>query len=222
MKSGIVENTGASSKCMYNDSSLEITGGKIVVSGDDSIGVYNSDKATKCIINAVEVLVEAEVIDNYEQIKNTDEFKAELEQMKSSYGIYNNSGINVDIQTATITVERLKGVGIFNAGSGSIILGKLDEQLNSASPIIYAIADNTTAMVNSGNGGISYFDGRFSTLGSIKEVISTVLEGYEIVEEVGENVVSSFLELIEATEIGDSNDLDGEEDDNKGDGSEIQ
>ena len=201
MKSGIIETTGTSSKCIYNDASLEITGGNIVVSGDDSIGIYNSDKATSCTMENVEILVESEVIENYELIKNTTEFKAELEQMKPSYGVYNNSKINVEIQTATIKVERLKGVGILNKLDGSITLGIEDSEVSVASPIVYAISDNTTAIVNSGNGHINFFDGRLSTLSSIKDVISKVLENYEIVEEIGESIVNTTLKLIEVVEV---------------------
>ena len=207
MQGGIIEVTGTSNRCIYNDSVLEISGGKIIVSGDDSIGIYNLDKATKCTMKDVEILVEAETIENYELIKNTDEFKQELEQMKPSYGIYNNSTINVEIQTATITVERLKGVGMINKIAGSITLGIEDEEVNSASPVIYAISDNTTAIINSEEGQINFFDGRLSTLSSIKNVITKVLDNYEIVEEVGKSVINSILKLIETETAGTVEDI---------------
>ena len=143
-----------------------------------------------------EITVEADEIENYELIKNTNEFKAELEQMKPSYGVYNNSNKEVQIKTATIKVERLKGVGIINKSEGTITLGTEDDTLNNASPIIYAIADNVSAIVNSDKGSINFFDGRFVTLNSIKNLITKVLTGHMIDEDVGEKVINSTLKLI--------------------------
>ena len=212
MQGGIIEVTGTSNKCIYNDSILEITGGKIIVSGDDSIGIYNLDKATNCTMKDVEILVEAEVIENYNLIKNTNEFKSELEKMKPSYGIYNDSEIDVNIEKATIKVERLKGVGILNNSIGSIVLGKNDETLNLATPIIYAISDNTTAIINTKApsadsadsvttkekyGNIKFYDGTMSTLVSIKDVVTVILDKHEIVENKGNSVINTILKIIE-------------------------
>jgi len=65
---GTIITTAKNGKAINNDANLEITGGKITVASEDAIGVYNSDKATKCTIQNAEILLEAEVIDNYEEI----------------------------------------------------------------------------------------------------------------------------------------------------------
>ena len=216
---GIIEITGFGSKAIYNNSEVVFEENsnkniipKVVVSGDDGIGIYNSKDSTKCDIKSGEFIVEAEVIENYDLIKNTNEFKSELEKMKPSYGIYNDSEIDVNIEKATIKVERLKGVGILNNSIGSIVLGKNDETLNLATPIIYAISDNTTAIINtkapSANsadsiatnekyGNIKFYDGTMSTLVSIKNVVTVILDKHEIVENKGNSVINTILKIIE-------------------------
>ena len=210
---GIIEITGFGSKAIYNNSNVIFEENsntniipKVIVSGDDSIGIYNSKEATKCDIKSGEIIVEAEVIENYDLIKNTDEFKSELEKMKPSYGIYNDSKIDVNIEKATIKVERLKGVGILNNSTGSIVLGKDDGELNLATPVIYAISDNTTAIINvkapdeastEDYGNIKFYDGTMSTLVSIKDVITIVLDNHEIVENKGDSVINTILKVIE-------------------------
>jgi len=172
---------------------------KIIVASDDSIGLYNSTDAKICNINSVEIILEAEEIENYELIKNTDEFKEELEQMKPSYGIYNDSDIEVNIMEVIIKVERLKGIGILNNLEGSIILGTNDETLDTSLPIIYAISDNTTAIVNKNveKGKIKYYDGAINTTVSIKNIITEILENSEIVENIGKEVINTTLKIIE-------------------------
>jgi len=216
MNGGIIETIGFGSKGIYNNSEVEILKNEdeeiipnIVVSADDCIGIYNSEDATVCNIMSAEITIEAEEIENYEEIKNADEFKAELEEMKSSYGIYNNAEIDVNLEEVVIKVERLKGIGIYNNSAGSIVLGKLDDVVNVATPIIYAIADNTTAIVNvdTESGKIKFYDGTLSTLVSIKALITDVLENYELFENIGENVINTILKEIEKEEekvdIGD-------------------
>ena len=216
---GIIEITGFGSKAIYNNSEVVFEENsnkniipKVVVSGDDGIGIYNSKDSTKCDIKSGEFIVEAEVIENYDLIKNTNEFKSELEKMKPSYGIYNDSEIDVNIEKATIKVERLKGVGILNNSIGSIVLGKNDETLNLATPIIYAISDNTTAIINTKApyansadsiatnekyGNIKFYDGTMSTLVSIKDVVTVILDKHEIVENKGNSVINTILKIIE-------------------------
>ncbi|MBE5805572.1 MAG: hypothetical protein E7313_02485 [Clostridiales bacterium] len=205
MNAGIIETIGFGSKGIYNNSEVEILKNEdeeiipnIVVSADDCIGIYNSEDATVCNIMSAEITIEAEEIENYEEIKNTDEFKAELEEMKLSYGIYNNAEIDVNLEEVVIKVERLKGIGIYNNSAGSIVLGKLDDVVNVATPIIYAIADNTTAIVNvdTESGKIKFYDGTLSTLVSIKSIITDILENYEIFESIGENVINTILKEI--------------------------
>ena len=216
---GIIEITGFGSKAIYNNSEVVFEENsnkniipKVVVSGDDGIGIYNSKDSTKCDIKSGEFIVEAEVIENYDLIKNTNEFKSELEKMKPSYGIYNDSEIDVNIEKATIKVERLKGVGILNNSIGSIVLGKNDETLNLATPVIYAISDNTTAIINTKApsadsadsittkekyGNIKFYDGTMSTLVSIKDVVTVILDKHEIVENKGNSVINTILKIIE-------------------------
>lgn len=175
---------------------------KIVVSDDDSIGIYNSKNATICNIKSGEILIEAEVIENYDLIKNTDEFKEQLQQTKPSYGIYNDSNITVNIEGLTMKVERLMAIGIQNNAEGSIVLGNLEDELNLANPIVYAINDNTTAITNTNisKGRIKFYDGSFVTIDSIKNVITDVLENYEIFEDEGSSVIRTILQIIETQE----------------------
>ena len=113
---GIVEVRKSASTGIYNDSELEISDAKVVVADYDATGIYNSDSASICELKGTELTIEAEEIENYELIKNTDQFKAELEEMKPSYGVYNDSkSLNVVIETAVIKAERLKSVAIMNA-----------------------------------------------------------------------------------------------------------
>jgi len=203
IQDGIIETTGFNSKGIYNNSELEITGGKIIVSGDDSIGLYNADETTKCEVENIEILVEAEIIENYDLIKNTDEFKAELEEMKSSYGIYNDTLTNIQIKSGTIIVERLKGIGIRNSEIAQLTLGNKEDAYNEATPIIYAISDNTLAIVNDEDKNevnktiINMYDGKIISLISMKKLITNVLENYEIVEEIGQQVVNTYLRMLE-------------------------
>ena len=139
------------------------------------------------------------MIENYELIKNTNEFKAKLEQIKQSYGIYNKSNNNVNLENIVIKVEKLKSIGVCNDSNGSIIFGKKDEKMILASPIIYAIKDNTLAISNN-NGKIEFYDGTFSTLISVKNVITDVLNNYKINENIGENVINTTLVIIEETD----------------------
>jgi len=173
-----------------------------VVSAEDASGIYNASTATQCTIANAEILVEGEVIDNYDEIKDTDEFIAQLEQMKSSYGIYNNSAINTVIDTTTITVERLKGIGIRNSITGQITLGNNTNAYNATTPIISAIEDHTTAIVNDTEGEqkgvINMYDGKIESKESIKAVITNVLDNYEIIEENVENVINTYLSAVES------------------------
>ena len=219
---GIIEVRKSGSKAIYNDANLKLEKAQIVVADDDSIGIYNSEDSKSCEIDGAEITVEADEIENYELIKNTDEFKAELEQMKPSYGIYNESKKEVQIKTATIKVERLKGVGIINNSEGTITLG-VDESkdgkeidLNTASPIIYAIADNTTALINSKKGKINFYDGRILSTSTIKNIITNVLNNYEIDEEFDSNNICAFLKLIEVEEKSEEkNEVETKVDSNK-------
>lgn len=217
IEDGIIEVTGSGSKAIYNDADLEITGGKVIVSGEDSMGIYNGKKGKTCVIkldkatetnNAPEIIVEAEKIEHYDEIKSTNQFKEQLAQMKPSYGIYNESKEEVQIKTATIKVERLKGVGIINNSEGTITLG-VDESkegkeidLNTASPIIYAVADNTTALINSKEGKINFYDGKILSTSTIKNIITNVLENYEINEEFNSNNIIATLKLLKGIKKG--------------------
>ncbi|HBC84049.1 MAG TPA: hypothetical protein DCZ30_00910 [Clostridiales bacterium] len=203
IKAGTIEVNGDGSKGIYNNSSLVIYNTtdtkttdnckdsvKVIVSSDDSCGIYNSKDSTVCDIKCTDILIKADVIENYESIKNTDEFKAKLEEMKPSYGIYNNSNISVNIEGLTMKVERLKGVGIQNNAEGIINIGKKDEILNESNPIIYATSDNTTAIVNINKqkGKIKFYNGSFITTKSIKNEITDVLENYQVYE-INDNVI---------------------------------
>ena len=86
-----------------------------------------------------------------------------------------------------------------------------DENVSNATPIIYAIADNTTAIVSNKSGNINFYDGRAVTSNSIKNIITKVLTNYEIWEEVNKNVVTTTLKLIE-TDQEDDSDLDDSSD----------
>ena len=202
----IIEIRGDKSKGIYNDSKAVIKSGNIVVSADDSIGVYNSKNAKELNINGdTEISIKSKTIENYELIKNTDQFKEELEQMKPSYGIFNDSSENAILEQATIKVERLKSIGIKNNATGEITLGKEDENYDSATPIIYAISDNTTALQNSKNGKINFYDGRFITQTSIKSLISRILEKYEIIEKFNEKSIVTLLnEIVVNNEMNDN------------------
>ena len=219
---GVIESRGYGSKAIYNDSSVEINGGNIVVAAEDSIGIYNSENANSCVIKNAEILIEAEVITNYEYIKNTNEFKEELAGMKNSYGIYNNSSKSIIIEAGTIKVERLKGVGISNNSNGKIVLGVEDASYNQTSPIIYAIADNTTALVNSNKGEISMFDGRIISLESVKDEITKVLAGYEISEETNSNKVTLSLKEIIVEEQAEEEDIVSTKQETVSDSSEVE
>ena len=197
VKGGIVETRGFGSKAIYNDAKLEVNNAKVNVANDDSMAIYNGSKAMECIIKDAEIVIEEKNIENYELIKNTDEFKAELEQMKPSYGIYNDSNKEVQINTAVIKVERLKGIGICNNSNGIITLGIENDTVNEASPIVYAIADYSKGIVNSEKGIINYYDGKTLTLSSVKDMITNVLRNYRINEDVGEKVINTTLVLIE-------------------------
>ena len=110
-------------------------------------------------------------------------------------------------------------MGILNKINGSVTLGIEDSEVSTATPIVYAISDNTTAIVNSGNGNINFYDGRLSTLSSIKEVITKVLESYELVEEIGENIINATLKVIEVTQAVENS--EAEETDKQGEQMET-
>lgn len=184
-------------KCIYNDSEAEIENAKVIISNYDSIAIYNASNSKTCRINKTEITVEAEEIENYELIKNTNEFKETLNNLKQSYGIYNDSSTEVIIEDATIKIERLKGVGIFNKKDGTITLGKEDNNVSTATPIIYAISDNTTGIINNEKGKINFYDGRIITTSSIKNMITKVLFNHEIYEELNSNIINTTLRLIE-------------------------
>ena len=199
---GIIETTGYSSKGIYNNSYLEVIENtdktvipKVIISGDDSIGIYNSEKSAKCDMKSGEIIIKEEVIENYELIKNSNEFKAELEQKKPSYGIYNKANIEVNLEKVIIKAERLKSIGVCNNSEGAIVFGKNDGTVTQATPIIYAITDYTSAIANINNkkGKIKFYDGTFSTLNSIKELITDVLENYKMSEDSGNNVINTTL-----------------------------
>lgn len=199
---GIFETRNYASKAIYNDSELEIENAKVVVSDYDSIGIYNGKNSKSCIIKETEIFIEAEEIENYELIKNTDQFKEYIDKLKPSYGIYNDSDSEVIIETATIKAERLKSVGIMNNAKGTVTFG-VDEskdgkeiELNNASPIVYAISDNTTAIINNKDGIINFYDGRVLSTSTIKNMIVNVLNNYEIYEELNSNVINTTLRLI--------------------------
>ena len=196
---GIFETRGYGSKTVYNESDIEVEKAKIIVAEDDSIGIYNAKEAKSCLIKETEITIEAEEIANYELIKNTDQFKEELEKMKPSYGIYNDSKVEVVLESGTIKVERLKGVGIINNFEGSITMGKEDDEVNTSTPIIYAISDNTTAIINSDSekGEINFYDGKTITIQSIKNIFTGILKEHYVFEEIGANNVVSYLKKIE-------------------------
>ena len=168
---------------------------KIIVSADGAVGIYNSKEATVCNIKSAEILIKADEIENYETIKNTDEFKAKLEKIKPSYGIYNNSNIPVNIEEIVMKVERLKAIGILNNAEGKIVMGKKDEILTEDSPIIYATSDNTIAIVNANaqKGKVEFYDGSFVTTKSVADQITDVLENYEIFEFVNNGTIKCTL-----------------------------
>ena len=72
---GIIENTGDGSKGIYNNASLDASDIKIIVSSDDSIGIYNGSLSKECSLDEITITLEKENIENYELIKNTNEFK---------------------------------------------------------------------------------------------------------------------------------------------------
>ena len=181
---------------IYNVDALEINGGNIVIDADNAKGIYNAKEATKCNILGGEILVKEKKIDNYDKIKNTEEFKKELAAMKESYGICNDANTNVVLETATLKVERIKGVGILNKSKGSIILGKNDGTYNPSKPIVQAIKDHTTTVVNKGSGEIVMYDGKVSSEFSISNVITKVLEHYELNEENSSSYIITTLKKI--------------------------
>ena len=195
IEGGIIESRGYGSKNLYNSSELEINNAKVIVSEDDAIGIYNAKDSKSCVIKNTEITVEAEQIENYELIKNTKEFLEELEEKKPSYGIYNDSNCEVVFESGTIKVERLKGVGIMNKIDGSITLGKDDDEVSISTPIIYAISDNTTAIVNSDSekGEIKFYDGKTLTIQSIKNIFTALLKKHHVFEEVAGNNIASYL-----------------------------
>ena len=67
-------------------------------------------------------------------------------------------------------------------------------------PVIQAIADNSTAIVNSKNGKINFYDGKMITKASIKSIFTKWLEKYEVVEDISKNIVNTFLRLIETND----------------------
>ena len=117
--------------------------------------------------------------------------------MKPSYGIYNDSNTDVTFETGVIKIERLKGIGIKNNFEGSVTLGKEDETINSASPIIYAICDNTTAIINNENGEIRFYDGKIVSVESVKKCFTNLLKNSEIVEETGNSNIVCYLKMCE-------------------------
>ena len=73
---------------------------------------------------------------------------------------------------------------------------------------MYAISDNTTAIINNKDGIINFYDGRVLSTSTIKNMIVNVLNNYEIYEELNSNVINTTLRLIvEEVESGsvDSN-----------------
>ena len=194
---GSIETTGFGGKAIYNNADLKINKIKILIDGDDSVGIYNSRNSKTCVLNNTEITIQKKEIENYEIIKNTNEFKAQLEKMKPSYGIYNDSNTDVTFETGVIKIERLKGIGIKNNFEGSVTLGKEDETINSASPIIYAISDNTTAIINNENGEIRFYDGKIVSVESVKKCFTNLLKNSEIVEETGNSNIVCYLKMCE-------------------------
>ena len=194
---GSIETTGFGGKAIYNNADLKINKIKILIDGDDSVGIYNSRNSKTCVLNNTEITIQKKEIENYEIIKNTNEFKAQLEEMKPSYGIYNDSNTDVTFETGVIKIERLKGIGIKNNFEGSVTLGKEDETINSASPIIYAICDNTTAIINNENGEIRFYDGKIVSVESVKKCFTNLLKNSEIVEETGNSNIVCYLKMCE-------------------------
>lgn len=187
IENGTITTTEKGGKCINNNGKLEINSTsivKIIVSSDDSIGIYNSKESIACDIKSAEVIIKAEDYD-----------KAKIEQIKPSYGIYNDGNISVNIEGLTMKVERLKGIGIQNNAEGVITIGKNDGVINEFNPIIYATSDNTTAIVNvnTQKGRIKFYDGSFITTNSIKNEITDVLEGYEVFEVENDGKIKSSL-----------------------------
>ena len=193
IKGGIIESRGYGSKNIYNSSNLQIENTKVIISEDDSIGIYNAKDSKTCVVKNTEITLEADEIENYELIKNTEQFQKELEKIQPSYGIVNDSKSEVIIESGTIKAERLKGVGISNKINGSITLGINDDKLNTSSPIIYAISDNTTAIANSEKGKINFYDGKTVTIESIKNIFTSILKNHYVFEEKRASNIASYL-----------------------------
>ena len=162
--------------------------------------------------------MEAEEIEHYDEIKNTDQFRDQLAQRKPSYGIYNDAETEIVIEAVTIQVERLKGVGIRNNTSGTITLGIEDETITTATPTINAVADNTTALQNSEKGKINFYDGNFATQTSVKEDIGKIPKMSEIQETINKTIVNTILkikseETQNAEELEETNEIEETQED---------
>ena len=203
--------------CIENNGNLTVKGkGKLVVSEYNSIGILNTEKAEKLVIsNEVEIEILAEELTNedkqkLEAIKNTQaledskEYKEFMAERKQSTGICNNSKNTVELESASIRVERLNAVGIENKAEGTVILGKENSEYNSKQPTITATAEFTTAIVNSGKGKIEMYDGSFSTLTSVSGVITKVLAEYEISEQTSNGIITTMLKKVEKNNIEDT------------------
>ena len=200
--------------CIVNNGNLTVKGkGKIVVSEYNSTGILNTEKAEKLVISnevEIEILAEEltnedkqklEAIKNTKALENSKEYKEFMAERKQSTGICNNSKNTVELESASIRVERLNAVGIENKAEGTVILGKENSEYNSKQPTITATAEFTTAIVNSGKGKIEMYDGSFSTLTSVSKVITKVQAEYEISEQTSNGVIETILKMVEKNNV---------------------
>ena len=180
---------------------------RIVVYDEGSSGIFNSKKMKECTIKEAYITVEGSKIKDYELIKNTIEFAEEFEKFKSSYGIYNEADIDVHVEDAVIVVNRLKSVGIQNNSKGNVILGKDDNDVDCARPIIYAMQDNARVveidLSNKDNGKIIVFDGRFVGYITVKKKLKTELNNYYVREDKNGRIVTTVLNEIEEVVVGE-------------------
>ena len=188
---------------------------EIVVYDEGSCGVFNSKKIKECTIKEAYITVEGSKIEDYELIKYTIEFAEEFEKFKSSYGIYNEADIDVYVEDAVIVVNRLKSVGIQNNSKGNVILGKNDNDVDCARPIIYAMQDDTSAveidLSEKDNGKIVFFDGRVVGRVPIKNKLKSELNNFYVHEDKNGRIVTTILNEIEELVVSeDGNSLDEE------------
>ena len=148
-----------------------------------------------------EGIIKNEIIEvrKIENLENTEEDEAST----VTSVIYNTGTLT--IEKAIIRVEKKNGIGILNKEKGVVTLGNQEDEYDSTEPIIYATSKGATAIVNSREGEINFYDGRIITTSSIKNMITRVLSNYKINEELSSELINTTLQLINVERFENSN-----------------